>query len=61
MCGTQGGFCPWGLEPAADGAGTQVFCLPCPDTSMGRAVPSTRSPQMLFVKASKARPSIAGC
>lgn len=42
----QGSFCPWGLEQAADGAGTQVFCLPCPDTSTVRAVPSTRSPQL---------------
>lgn len=35
MCGTQGIFCPWGQEPAADGAGTQVFCLSWPDTSHG--------------------------
>lgn len=35
MRSTHSIFFPWGLELAADGAGTQVFCLSCPDTSHG--------------------------
>lgn len=52
---------PGGSDPAADSAGTPVFCLPPRRVFKGNVAPLMFSSQTHFIKVSMAHPPLTGC